>query len=101
MILDKDTQALQLQAEQLKGMLESEGWTIAKAKLDERILDLQNINNLDVQTPDALVADIRARKMAVDILYAFLKADLYGFVEQQDAAKDAMRDGDAGSFIGR
>ena len=35
-------------AQHVESMLNSDGWKYAKEKFDQRILDLQNINNLDM-----------------------------------------------------
>jgi hypothetical protein len=86
---DEETQKILTDAEHVSGMLQSQGWMLVKSKLDGRILDLQNINNLDLEKPDTLSMQLMARKMAVDEIWAWLKADVYGFVEQ--AATNAAR----------
>lgn len=80
---DKDTQEILTEADHIKSMTESDGWKLVKAKLDERILDLQNITNLDMSKPETLSAQLAARTMAVQEMFAWLKSDVYGFVEQQ------------------
>ncbi len=82
----------------MRGMLESEGWKTAKAKLDTLILDLQNINNLDLEKP--LEIQLFGRKMAADIMFAWAK-DLYGIVEQADTARASLVDTKAESYIDR
>lgn len=82
---DKDTQEILTEADHIKSMTESDGWKIVKAKLDGRILDLQNITNLDMSKPETLSAQLAARTMAVQEMFAWLKSDVYGFVEQQQA----------------
>lgn len=82
---DKDTQQILTDADHIKSMTESDGWRIVKAKLDARILDLQNITNLDMSKPETLSAQLAARTMAVQEMFAWLKSDVYGFVEQQQA----------------
>lgn len=81
---DKETQKILTEADHVKAMTESEGWKSVKAKLDTRILDLQNIGNLDMSKPESLSAQLAARTMAVNEIWAWLKSDVYGFVEQQE-----------------
>lgn len=85
MPIDKDTQQILTDADHVKGLLGSDGWRVIKSKLDERILDLQNINNLDLADVATLPAQLAARKMAVDQIWDWLKKDVYGFVEQQES----------------
>ena len=81
--MDKNEIKVLTDADQVLGMTESEGWKLVKAKLDTRLLDLQNINNLDLTDVATLPTQLAARKMAVDIIWDWLKQDVYGFVEQQ------------------
>lgn len=80
---DKDTQEILTEADHVKAMTESQGWNSVKAKLDQKILDLQNMANLDRAKP--LEAQIDGRMMAAEIFFNWLRDDIYGFVEQQEA----------------
>jgi hypothetical protein len=82
-------------------MLTGRGWGIVKTKLDSKILDLQNINNLDFTSEQTVLFDLRARKMAADILFQWLKDDVYGFADQQAANTIAMMDAPDNGFIER
>lgn len=97
---DKDTQKILTDADHVKSMLGSDGWAVVKAKLDGRILDLQNITNLDMTKPETLSAQLAARTMAVSEMFAWLKSDVYGFVEQQEANNQKLADKPEG-FIDR
>ena len=81
--MDSETQKLQTDADKVIGMLNSDGWQVIHAKLNERIIDLQNINNIDTSDPATLGAQVAARILASQLLFDFLKKDVYGFVEQQ------------------
>lgn len=81
--MDKETKEILSEADHVKNMLESDGWKSIKAKLDARILDLQNINNLDIT--QSLEHQLLGRKMAVSEIWNWLKDDVYGFVEQQES----------------
>lgn len=83
--VDAETNAVLSDADEVELMIHSKGWEYAKSKIDARILDLQNINNLDDEKPETLSIQLAARKMAVDFMYGWLKEDIYGFVEQARA----------------
>ena len=97
---DKDTKEILSAADHVRNMTESDGWKIVKDKLDARILDLQNINNLDTEKIDTIPAQLASRKMTVDTLFTWLKSDVYGFIEQQ-ASNNAKMGEKAEEFIGR
>lgn len=82
-------------------MLQSRGWAVIKQTLDDRILDLQNIENIDGNTTDELMLDLKARKMASRIFFEWLKNDVYGFVAQQEANMRPPVPPTAEDFIGR
>jgi hypothetical protein len=79
---DAETQKLIQEAQHVEAMLTSQGWQLVKAKLDARILDLQNINNIDTSHASTLETQLLGRKLASELLFDFLKRDVYGFVEQ-------------------
>lgn len=98
---DIETQQLLTDGEEVANLIASRGWSVIKGKLDSRILDLQNINNLDLEKPETLPIQLAARKMAVDEMWVWLKLDVYGFVEQQNANAAALTDKEDKGFIGR
>lgn len=83
--LDAETQKQLTDAEEVANLLESKGWGVIKPKLDALILDLQNIANIDMANVDTLATQLAARRMATDLIYGWLKRDVYGFVEQAQA----------------
>lgn len=98
---DIETAITLSEGEEVGLMVEGRGWGIVKAKLDARILDLQNINNLDFTNEQTVLFDLKARKMAADLLFSWLKDDVYGFAEQQKANADAMHDSPVEEFVER
>lgn len=98
---DKDTEKVLSDAENLRLMTESEGWKIAYASLSERILDLQNINNVDDSSIENAIHDMKARKAAAAILFEWVKKDVYGKVEQGIVSQQAMENHEAETFIER
>lgn len=99
--LEPDTQKELTDAEEVANLIQSTGWGVIKGKLDERILDLQNINNLDLTAIDTVAAQIAARKMASDLIFAWLKQDVFGFVEQQSVNSQNLIDKQEEGFINR
>lgn len=82
---DIETKEILSEADHVKAMTDSDGWKSVFGKLQTKILDLQNINNLDMTDVTTLPAQLAARKMAVDIIWGWLNQDVFGFVEQQEA----------------
>lgn len=97
--LDADTNKVLTDAEEVRNLTHSRGWAVIHAKLVEKILDLQNINNIDAEKPETLTTQLLGRKLASDLLYGWLKADVFGAVEQADAAK--MPEEAPEGYIGR
>lgn len=83
--MDRETQEIMTDAEEIRAMTTGKGWELAKSKLDARVLDLQNISNLDISNPETLNTQIAARKMATEMIYEWLKIDVYGAIEARDA----------------
>lgn len=75
-----DAQILQEGSEILQ-YIDSQGWQRVKDKFSERIMDLQSIKNLEGIKPEDLLADIKARNTAVDILMDII-SELEGRADQ-------------------
>lgn len=99
--VDAETHAILTEADHVRNLTTSDGWRIVKSKLDARILDLQNINNLDLTTTESAIFDLKARKMASDLLFAWLKDDIYGFIQQQESNSASLIDKPREDFIDR
>lgn len=97
--IDSETAGQLTDADHVRSMTESDGWRISVAKLHARILDLQNISNLDVKLP--LEPQILGRKLAAEEMYAWLKHDVFGFVEQQENSRNQLVEKKLDDFIGR
>jgi hypothetical protein len=61
--------------------IESEGWKRVKDKFTERIMDLQSIKNLEGVSPEDLIAELKARNTAIDILMDII-TELEGRADQ-------------------
>lgn len=82
---DKDTEQILTEADHVRSMLGSDGWKYVKDKFDTKVLDLQNIHNLDYTDVNSLATQLAARKMAVQYMSDWYFKDVLGFVEQQEA----------------
>lgn len=80
---DKETKEILSEADHVRSMLNSDGWKSVFTKLQGRLLDLQNIHNLDMTKPETLPIQLASRTMAVQTIWDWLKQDVTGFVEQQ------------------
>jgi hypothetical protein len=99
--LDIETKKELSDGEEVSNLLESRGWGIIKPRLDNRIIDLQNINNLDDTKPETLSIQLAARKMASDLLFAWLQSDVYGYAEQQKVNAQSLIEKDDTGFVDR
>ena len=79
--LDAETARLQHIGKALQEMIVSEGWDIARSRLTERILALQNAFQIEDKTADEMLVDLKSRKLASALLFDWLK-DVEGTVEQ-------------------
>lgn len=82
------------EAEHIRNMTESDGWKIIYPKLSTFILDLQNINNIDMTSLNTLATQLAARKMASDLIYAWLRQDVFGAIETMNMQKGAVETDD-------
>lgn len=101
MEVDNETKKELSDVEHIRLMTETKGWQLAYAALTNKILDLQNINNVDVTNVDTMVIDLKARKMAAEMLFDWAKSGIYGRIEQAENAKDALIDKPDSDFITR
>lgn len=97
--LDAETQKQLTDGEEVRNLLGSKGWGVIKPKLDARILDLQNIHNLDDDKPETLSIQLAARKLAVDLIFGWLKGDVYGMVEQAEGNAPPVENTDEGFIV--
>ncbi|MHB1086426.1 MAG: hypothetical protein ACYCZ0_01610 [Minisyncoccota bacterium] len=82
--MDAETSKIMTDAEEIRATTSGKGWELMKSKLDNRVLDLQNISNLDLSVPESISTQIMARRMASDLIYEWLKIDVYGAIEARD-----------------
>lgn len=98
-ILDADTKKELSDGEEVANLVNSRGWNVIFDKLKARILDLQNINNLDLTKPETLSIQLAGRKMATDEIWAWLNNDVFGYVEQQRVNSESLIDKTVDGYI--
>lgn len=76
--LDKETKEILSDEKKIEHLCEHEGWEIVRNKLIEKIQDLQHIQNVDITSPENAIIDLKARGMAVQILWEWLTVDVQG-----------------------
>ncbi len=81
--MDKETQQIYTEQKTIKTLVEVQEWSVARAKFVEKVLELQNAFDIDIASPDKMIIDLQARKMASSILFDFLK-EIEGTVEMAD-----------------
>lgn len=97
---DEDKEII-TEADHVKSMLGSNGWKSVYGKLQARLIDLQNIHNLDMTKPETLPIQLASRTMAVQIIWDWLKQDVTGFVEQQENNTSTVVERGVNDFIER
>lgn len=70
---DKETQQVLSEAKQLQSLVGSEGWSVARGKLTQKIIDLQNAFNIEDKSADEMLVDLKARKQASLVLFDWLR----------------------------
>lgn len=70
---DKETQDLLLKYKEIHDLVGHVGWRLVREKLSQKVLDLQNAFNIEEATPEKMLIDLQARKMASGILFDWLR----------------------------
>lgn len=78
--IDPETEYLKTIGKALKEMTETDGWGIARDRLTDKIISLQNAFDISDSTPEEMVRELKARKIATQILFDWLKTDIEGEV---------------------
>ena len=99
--LDADTKKELSDGEEVANLLQSRGWGIIHAKFVQRVMDLQNLANLDLEKPETLNIQVAARLMAAQEMGDWYNKDVVGFVEQQRIASESFIDEKEDGYIQR
>lgn len=92
--LDIDTQKILIEGGQLKTLVGSEGWSVARDFLMQQIIDLQSIRNITATDPTEVIIDIKARTVAIDIILEWLR-QVEGTARQHEGNKVILEETDA------
>lgn len=71
--MDSETKQIVSEQSKLQELLSHEGWKIARRKIEEEILGLQNAFDIETGTPEEMIRDLQARKMASTMLFDWLR----------------------------
>lgn len=88
--LDKETEKIINHSDKLKGLINHEGWSIAKEKLHREVAKLMSVTDIMQESnPDTIIQIIAAKKRAADILLKWV-ADIEGTVFQTEGNKQTL-----------
>jgi hypothetical protein len=87
MEMDKETQKIMTEGEELQLMVRGNGWGIARRKLDE-LFSTFNLTNLvtDGKTPEQIVEEIKVTQLALSIINRWLE-DVEGSAKSHEFNK--------------
>lgn len=85
--LDQETQAILAQGEKWKLFVEGEMWKEARKMLLESQLAVESIHALDVEKPEEMIAQIKARKLASEMVNGWI-SEIEGQADQYNFNKD-------------
>lgn len=69
----------------MKEFISHEGYAIAKAKLFSRVSELIDIHTMDMNvSPEQLAIELKARKLASQIILDWIRIDIEGTVQQAE-----------------
>lgn len=84
--MDAETKTILDSQQQVAAFVKSEGWGSVREKLTNKIIDLQNAFNIEDKDAEKMLIDLRARKMATEMLFGWLQ-EIEGTNDQYNANK--------------
>lgn len=98
--MDKQTTKLLHNGEELKMLVESDGWAIARKKLLDMISEVDSLTNFEREkkTNEEIVSEMGARQIAVEILMNWLR-DIEGSVVQYKTNAEALKENKSESYL--
>lgn len=70
--MDKDTKRALRESSELEHLVKSDGWAIARQKIFNKIVELNDITSITEFDPNKLIVIIAAKQEAVKILFEWL-----------------------------
>ncbi|MCK9370772.1 hypothetical protein M0R04_12755 [Candidatus Dojkabacteria bacterium] len=90
MNINAETQKIITEGEELKQMVNSEGWRIARQKLGAKVASLSDILLIEDVDPNKLMLQLAANQQAIKILITWLK-EIEGEVIKVEEIKASFR----------
>lgn len=90
--MDNETKKVLSEQEHLLALIGHSGWPIARVRLTDKIMDLQNAFNIEDKDERSMLIDLHARKIASNILFDWLK-DIESSKEVVDENKATLDKG--------
>lgn len=92
---DLEDKKILSEAEKIKHMIRSDGWSLAKGKLMRRLADMGNILNYVGDDPETFFKEAQANQKAIKIIQAWFKDDLEGEVLRiEEQIRDDIEEND-------
>lgn len=80
--MEHDTEKVMTDGERLRGLIEHEGWDVARRKLVDKITQLQTTIGLKMSDPQQMFIEVQARTKAAEILFEWFMNDIEATAEQ-------------------
>lgn len=96
--MDRNTARELTRSEEIKALVQSTGWLEVRKLLLDKMIELNDITNIEVTDPSQLVIIVRAKQEAVAILAEWLQ-QIEGIAKNADAIKQQMREQIQADFL--
>lgn len=85
-----DERKVQDEQSLIQEVVNHEGWAHVRQKLMDKILDLQNAFNIEDTGTSKMLVDLKARKLATQVLFDFLR-EIEGTAQQAKESRTRRR----------
>ncbi len=95
MELNKDTQKVLREGEQIANLVKSDGWRLVRAKLFNKITDLNSVLGIAGKTNEEIVRELGVRQETVKALFEWLReieGTAEGHITDEALFKKTMED---------
>lgn len=90
--MDTETRKIVTEQSRLQELVSHDGWKIARKRITDEIMDLQNAFNIKAETPEKMLIDLESRKLASLILFDWLRQLEGDAVSAEDNKKIGGKD---------
>lgn len=81
--LDNETAELVRSEKNIEDLCRHEAWPQVKTKFIDKVMDLQSVRNIADGTPEAMVIEMKARLLAIDVLLEWMR-DIEGTAQKSE-----------------